>query len=235
MGFKNPLNLPPGSITGSLLAADAIDGKTITGAFIRTAATGTRWEIDSPGHSDEIRGYTGHVAETFPAYIQVSPSSGGLLYLQGPDLGAGSPSIQLAPGGALVTADQGVTLVGNAAGTAYVLVDPNGIALNTAAGKSVSTSGDLVVGGTLRATGAVYSVAYTGTTDASGFLVVTHGAGFTPAGGWAMTTNPAASFAYPWGIDSIGATTVRLRFTSVNAFGALASTAVAGRLFLIRP
>lgn len=93
----------------------------------------------------------------------------------------------------------------------------------------------LDVAGNLNARGVVYSVAYSGTTDASGFLTVTHGAPWTPIGGWFITTNPAGSFAQAWGIDNIGVTTCRLRFTATNAAtGPLVSTAVSGRLFLIK-
>lgn len=38
-----------GAITGVKIAADAIDGKTITGAVVRTAATGQRLQLDSNG------------------------------------------------------------------------------------------------------------------------------------------------------------------------------------------
>ncbi|NUP79745.1 MAG: hypothetical protein HOV96_19590 [Nonomuraea sp.] len=235
--------LADGSVTGPKLSFDAIDGKTITGAFIRTAADGTRWEIDSVLHADEIRGYTGFMTEVAPALVQVTSGGAGLLFIKGPDLGSGSASLQLSAAGMQVNADQGVTLLGNALGTNYVLVDPNSVTLTTAnkpinlnSGTSpVSTSGDLVVGGTLKATGAIYTTTYAGTTDASGFLTVAHAAGFTPAGGWAVTTNPNASFAEPWGIDSITSTNVRLRFANVAGTGAAASTAVAGRLFLVRP
>lgn len=79
----------------------------------------------------------------------------------------------------------------------------------------------------------VYSTAYSGTTDASGFLTVTHGAPWTPVAGWFITTNPASSFAQAWGIDSFNATTCRLRIANANG-GALASSAVVGRLFLMK-
>ncbi|HSX68135.1 hypothetical protein [Nocardioides sp.] len=73
MGFRSPLNgIPPssltddmiadGAITGPKLSADAIDGKTITGAFIRTAAAGKRWELDS-NPANELRAYSGHPDE----------------------------------------------------------------------------------------------------------------------------------------------------------------------------
>lgn len=78
----------------------------------------------------------------------------------------------------------------------------------------------------------LYSTTYSGTTDGDGFLTVTHGCPYTPTGGWAITTNPSASFAGVWGIDSIGATTCRLRFQNVAGTGSLNSTAVSGRLWL---
>lgn len=101
-------------------------------------------------------------------------------------------------------------------------------------GAKLTVPSDLTVGGKLIMPNAIWSAAYTGTTDASGFLIVTHGAGFTPTSGWAFTTNPASSFAQPYGIDQLTSTTVRLRFGSVAANGALVSTAVAGRVFVVR-
>lgn len=81
MGFRNAFNgIPPSSITGDMLAngtiagsklqADAIDGMTITGAHIRTAATGLRWEMDSV-HANELRGYTGDTAELAPGALRI--------------------------------------------------------------------------------------------------------------------------------------------------------------------
>lgn len=60
MPFTDPVTTLPadaitGQITGSQLAADAIDGKTITGALIRTAATGKRIALESS--SGEVRIY----------------------------------------------------------------------------------------------------------------------------------------------------------------------------------
>ena len=78
----------------------------------------------------------------------------------------------------------------------------------------------------------LYSTTYSGTTDGSGQLVITHGCPYTPTGGWAITTNPSTSFAGVWGIDSIGATTCRLRFQNIAGTGSLNSTAVSGRLWL---
>ena len=78
----------------------------------------------------------------------------------------------------------------------------------------------------------LYSTTYSGTTDGSGHLTVTHGCPYTPTGGWAITTNPGSSFAGVWGIDTIGATTCRLRFQNIAGTGSLNSTAVSGRLWL---
>lgn len=45
---EDPLaQIPAGAILGSKLAADAIDGRTITGSTLRTAASGQRVQIDS--------------------------------------------------------------------------------------------------------------------------------------------------------------------------------------------
>lgn len=83
-------------------------------------------------------------------------------------------------------------------------------------------------------TGIVHSVAVSGTTDASGFLTVTHGAPFTPAGGIFVNTAPSSSFAAMWGMDTFTSTAVRLRLSNASAGGALASAAVTGRLFLFK-
>lgn len=87
----------------------------------------------------------------------------------------------------------------------------------------------------ISAPGQIVSLAYSGTTDANGFVTITHGQSFTPVGGWAVTTNPSSSFALFWGIDTIGATTVRLRFMNASVAGPLNTLGVSGRLFLVRP
>jgi hypothetical protein len=85
MGFRNAFNgIPPssitadlladGSVTGTKLSADAIDGKTITGAFIRTAATGKRWELSSTP-ANQLRGYSGRPEEDQPGVFEVDSNS----------------------------------------------------------------------------------------------------------------------------------------------------------------
>lgn len=99
---------------------------------------------------------------------------------------------------------------------------------------AVTINNNLTVSGDIVATDALRSSTYSGTTDASGFLTVTHGAGFTPTSAWAVTTNPSTSFAQFWGVDNIGATTLRLRFANAEG-GPLATLPVSGRLFVVRP
>lgn len=64
-----------------------------------------------------------------------------------------------------------------------------------------------------------------GTTDASGFLTVTHGLGFTPSAVFMMNSSPGVNFPVCWGVDTIGATTFRVRFLNASASGAAVSIA----------
>lgn len=115
---------------------------------------------------------------------------------------------------------------------------PGNAAMDTnlyrSAANTLKTDDSLIVTGTLDAHGVVFSATYAGTTDASGFLVFTHGAPWTPVAGWAITTNPSGSFAAVWGIDNIGASSARVRIQNVNGTGPLASTAIQGRAFFIK-
>lgn len=63
------------AVTASKIAAGAIDGKTITGAFIRTAASGQRWEIQS-SPANEIYGYTGAADELSPGKLSIDDTFG---------------------------------------------------------------------------------------------------------------------------------------------------------------
>lgn len=92
-----------------------------------------------------------------------------------------------------------------------------------------------VTSGRVIATDEIFTTTYSGTVDSNGFLTVTHGAGFTPTGVWAVTTNPSSSFALFWGVDSITSTQCRLRFMNASVAGPLNGLAVSGRLFLVRP
>lgn len=66
----------------------------------------------------------------------------------------------------------------------------------------------------------------TGTTDANGYLTVTHGLGFTPSAVFLMGLNPATSFCVLWGVDTIGSTTFRCRFLNASTAGAAVSISV---------
>ena len=67
---------------------------------------------------------------------------------------------------------------------------------------------------------ALVSKSTTSTTDASGFYTFTHGLGFTPAYVMAWNTLPASRFGVFVGADTLGATTVRLRWMNFSG-GAL--------------
>jgi hypothetical protein len=66
--------LAAGAVTAGIIAAGAIDGQTITGALIRTAAAGQRWEITGTP-SNHITGYSGVTSET-PGYLEVTSAAG---------------------------------------------------------------------------------------------------------------------------------------------------------------
>jgi hypothetical protein len=111
-------------------------------------------------------------------------------------------------------------------------------------GATASFTGNETVGGNLTVTGTataanlsavpaakagkrVFWGTASGTTDASGFLVVTHGAGFTPSVVLAQATmNLGTSFGTISGVDSISSTQFRVRFYNWGSGTGLASTAV---------
>lgn len=68
-------------------------------------------------------------------------------------------------------------------------------------------------------------ISFSGTTDASGLLTITHGLGFTPSDILIINRNPAANFPVVWGVDTVGATTFRARFFNGSTGGAAASIA----------
>lgn len=89
MAFRNPVrSLPASSITGQIvgtqiapnsittghLRVDALDGRLITGSTIRTAAAGTRLELDPDG---VIRMFSGATAETAPGQLTTGITSDG--------------------------------------------------------------------------------------------------------------------------------------------------------------
>lgn len=210
----------------------------ITGALIQTAVAAPRIALNDPDYPNELIMESGQANETAPGRLLSQVPSGlqAQSHLRSPQLDGGSTA------GLALTADAAAL-----GGLTHAQIDGHEILLNTfGAGAAVevrNTEIELnrpVLNADLRSATNLfpslpYSVAYSGTTDANGFLTVTHGAPFTPVGGWAVTTNPGASFALFWGIDTIGATTVRLRFANAGGDGPLVSLAATGRLFLVRP
>ena len=91
MGFRNPITTAEDPtaramatealtqiIPGTRLAADAIDGKTITGATVQTAASGPRAVFSSLGGSEFLQLFAGHTGESPGGVGQVIwPVTGG--------------------------------------------------------------------------------------------------------------------------------------------------------------
>lgn len=60
-----------------------------------------------------------------------------------------------------------------------------------------------------------------GTTNATGFVTITHGLPWTPSQVFHSNGNPSASFAVLWGVESITATNFSARFMNASTAGAL--------------
>lgn len=223
--------------------AAVTEGLVITGATNETAETGSgpRVVINDPAYPGEIVLYTASPDEIEPARIRPIVNSGAA-YLQ---IISPKTSIPDAPTTLDLNSDDGLSSFAIDADVQHLFATNMTIdgfsSLKLGDGSDyIDVVGDALQNADLSSPtnvfpGIPYSVVASGTTDANGFLTITHGAGFTPVGGWWVCTNPSSSPAQFWGIDTIGATTVRLRFASVFANAALASTAVQGRLFLVRP
>jgi hypothetical protein len=72
-----------GTITALQISATAIDGKTITGALIRTAATGQRWEITS-APANKILAYGGQAGEVAGGLEVAGVAGDASTYLRSP-------------------------------------------------------------------------------------------------------------------------------------------------------
>ena len=84
-----------GSITAAKLSATAIDGKTITGATIRTAASGQRWTLDS-AVVNMILGYTGAAGESQPGSLAMSTDgTSGMTNMYSPQFKGGAAALSL--------------------------------------------------------------------------------------------------------------------------------------------
>jgi hypothetical protein len=169
------LALADDSVPGSALTADAIDGKVITGAFIRTAATGNRWEIqstDSPFHPNTITGFTGYPGEDTPALVET--------YLDG----AGGGGIRMTS--ARLEAPDSIAqflLMGKDTGSyAYFIADLVSFSGGVVTAGAVQANGGARLGsnGSLIAEQRFGDATVTVTAAASGTLVVNHGLGGAP-------------------------------------------------------
>jgi hypothetical protein len=68
-------------------------------------------------------------------------------------------------------------------------------------------------------------VSFSGTTNSTGFLTVTHGLGWAPNIVLPVNGNPGTNFPVCWGVDLIDATTFRVRFINASAAGSAVSLA----------
>jgi len=79
---------------------------------------------------------------------------------------------------------------------------------------------------------AVYLTQNGGSTDASGFMTITHNLGWAPRMIFGMQANPSTRFAILWGCDTIGTSTFRARFMNASTAGGLASLDIGSFIFL---
>lgn len=83
-GTITATQIASGTITTTQLTATAIDGMTITGSTIRTAASGARINIGASGTQEFVQFYTGGVNETTPGSLQTLGSPAYALQLNAP-------------------------------------------------------------------------------------------------------------------------------------------------------
>lgn len=204
-----------GQLAGTQLAADSIDGKsingaTITGGLVRTAASGTRWELKS-GAANQLTGYTGAADELAGGTITVGSDTAGLTTRIAPprttnvtvslaEIGARSARGSNAPSGWIVTGLR-----------TFTFTEANGLTLS---GGNVSGAFPYVPG----AAGSpqlawVPSANYT--TDANGYFTVPNPLTTAPGVWWAVQTSTVGASPLPLLIlpmaDTAGLSSVKLR------------------------
>ncbi|MGW4205018.1 hypothetical protein [Streptomyces sp. NPDC004726] len=147
MPFRNPTTTLPadaieGPIQGSQLAADAIDGKVITGSTVRTSATGRRIVMTPDGRLELWSGLPGETPGVLEADLATDGEmSMGRVRLVAPTHGPSPAELLMATG---PTGDRQYRL-----GPLMMVEDPDaGTAFSTLAG-SVTLAGDVSVGGRL--------------------------------------------------------------------------------------
>jgi hypothetical protein len=75
-------------------------------------------------------------------------------------------------------------------------------------------------------------VSFSGTTDSTGFLTVTHSLGWTPRAIFPINQNPNSNFPVCWGVDSITSTTCRIRFLNASSAGGANTLATGPQMML---
>lgn len=193
-------------ITADLIAADAIDGRVITGSTLRTAATGSRIEIKPGSPADGIiEFFTGHAGQVDPAYVNpVSPAS---LYL-----GSGTTttkgyeaSLQLAPGSTVGGATGPQVLTDFLYLWSRLDLDDASAGIRTPKIRWPDSLGlpDL--------RGMDFGRKNTGSTNGSGDITINHALGAAPA---SVQLTPADGYLYRIVSTSSSSFTVRVRNTS---------------------
>lgn len=108
-------DIQDGSISTPKLAADAIDGITITGSLFRTAASGQRVEIDSPAAANQIQFFTTSELNGQGSIEVGGDETNGFLVVTSPQV----------PGG-----DVSDISMGSVSGASYINLDATSIAIS---------------------------------------------------------------------------------------------------------
>lgn len=192
-------------ITADLIAADAIDGRVITGSTLQTAASGERVVVDAATATGRVWFYSGITGEA-AGYVEAdsivvtSPDAYkfGYLRLRPPKVYSGgnaAPQIELSSG------------TGMAGGQP---VKDAQIRYTAAAGHYFDTGG-VTIGSTATVKGIDFGHKNTGTTDASANITITHNLGAAPA---SVQLTPADGLLYRIVSTSSTNFVVRVRNTS---------------------
>lgn len=194
-----------GAITAAKIAATAIDGKTITGALIRTAAAGKRWELKSVP-SNRLLGYSGSSMETAPGYLEVDePGGNGFPYVvlkSGDISGAGGARIILET---QTASDRNIDYMANKHAFGIVgFADP----------WLLLTSAGLQINGTKTIGGIDFGRANGLTTNASSQVTFNHALGTSPL---AISTFPATGHSLRRVTHTATTITVEARHLSTGA------------------
>lgn len=216
------------SITTGQLSATAIDGMVITGAQIRTAASGQRLDItSSAGLYTRISFYTGAATETAPAIIDSEVSNATFL---APDLYIQGPTTTTTPAGAYpiirwiantsfasLTANAGAVTIGPILQT-QALITQGPMIANNDVRITQSGSGGLTIGhgggGSLLLMVTHGSVVTT--TNASGITNIAHGMGRTPYRAFLQARSVTNVVLRPTGFDATNIQ-VEVRNVTTNA------------------